>query len=129
MTTENIIPKIKVNWELSGKESLEGFDPYVNKYDVRVSYNGKQFSFLWHSSIHMSNMGIEPTKIQLLESMDLDSNIPEDFTEFCEELGYDEDSSRAEKTHKLCLIMAKKINRVFNKDELEQIAEEIHDRD
>jgi hypothetical protein len=51
----------------------------------------------------------EPTAEDVLDCLLSDANTPEDFEEFCSEYGYDTDSRKAEKTHRACLAIGKKL--------------------
>ena len=64
-----------------------------------------------------------PTAYSVLAGMALDANCPADFDDFCSEYGYDNDSRRAEASHKACTEHALKILQFFTTDELKALEE------
>jgi rhodanese-related sulfurtransferase len=51
----------------------------------------------------------------------------EDFKDFCESFGYDEDSRKAYKVYKKCIKQSEKIHKLFSDAELEKLDEELRD--
>ena len=43
------------------------------------------------------------------------------FSDFCSECGYDEDSRKAEKTHRLCLEQSAKLEKIFTEEEVQAL--------
>jgi hypothetical protein len=80
---------------------------YHDHYTITVEYREKSVSFDFYASVHDHTTGVLiSTKDQLLDA--LDSYVSDglygvmSFEEFCSELGYDEDSRRAEKVWHAC---------------------------
>ena len=53
----------------------------------------------------------------LLCCMGSDYRCEKSFADFCSEYGYDEDSRKAEKTHRLCLEQSAKLEKIFSEEE------------
>ena len=101
---------------------------FHNVYKVNVSYNGKRTSFKFYDSAHNTNMGIEPTKNDILDCIVSDYNYTEysTFNDFCANMGYDNDSIKAQKIWKSCLKQAAKLQKVFSEDDIRQLDEEVN---
>ena len=97
-----------------------------NIYRVYVTYNGKTISFKFGDSIHNTNMGIELDDESVLNTICSDYYCPDDFSEFCSEYGYDQDSRKAEKTFKNCQIQSAKLHKLFEDADIEKLNEEVN---
>lgn len=109
---------IKVGWSFAG--SIYGFpfdeenEPYKamhNKFRITVyGKDGRKFkTFMWYDSASSYDVGKETISDREL-STDILQHILKDcldglefsFSDFCEELGWDTDSRRAERSYKAC---------------------------
>jgi len=59
----------------------------------------------------------------ILSCISSDAFCPDTFADFCAELGYDEDSRKAEKTFKACSSFARRIQKFFTEEELTALSE------
>lgn len=98
---------------------------YHNVYDVKISYDGKKCKFKYYDSAHNTNMGIEPTRDDILQCIINDYNYTmyTDFDSFCGDMGYDSDSRRAEKIYQECLRQSRKLQSVFSEYEIREMQE------
>ena len=122
---------IKIKTELIDQSHFPNDDTdklFHNVYKVTVSYNGKKTSFKFYDSAHNTDMGIEPSKESLLETIVSDYNYTDytTFEEFCGEFGYDKDSRKAEKIFKACLKQAEKIQKVIPFDVWQKLDDEVN---
>jgi len=62
----------------------------------------------WIEYEHGRNVPIPPQLSDVVYSL-FDSDVPDDFEDFCDDFGYDSDSRKAKKTWKACRKMAKMI--------------------
>jgi hypothetical protein len=58
---------------------------------------------------------------QLLSCMEAEYFCPKSFTDFCSEFGYDEDSRKADRTHRALLEQSAKLERIFSEDEIQAL--------
>lgn len=80
--------------------------PGTSHYLVTLRMGRKRLTVPFHmGSAHTS----EPTAAEVLDCLVSDANSPEDFAEFCSDFGFDVDSRKAEKTHKACLAIGRKL--------------------
>ena len=116
----------------------DGFRPYFNEseeprqvYRVFIRYNEKNTSFLFGDSLQNGYDGImakdkpEEYKNTILDIIVSESNIAENFNDFCADFGYDEDSRKAYKVFKKCIKQSQKIHKLFTNTELETLDEEL----
>ncbi len=75
-----------------------------------------------HADI-MATPGKRLRPYDVLACISSDVHCAEDFEEWCNEIGEDSDSRRAEATWKRCRDFSRKLNRFFTEDELNQLAE------
>ena len=97
-----------------------------NIYRVYVTYNEKTISFKFGDSIHNTNMGIELDDEAVLNTICSDYYCVDDFSEFCSEYGYDQDSRKAEKIFKNCQIQSAKLHKLFEDADIEKLNEEVN---
>lgn len=57
----------------------------------------------------------------LLTCMRSEHYCPKSFSDFCSEYGYDEDSRKAEKTHRACLEQSARLEKIFSEDEIQAL--------
>ena len=62
-----------------------------------------------------------PTADDVLESLLSDAMVDEDFGSFCRDMGYDEDSRKAERTHNACLRIKAKLGTLLGRDDFAEI--------
>lgn len=104
------------------------------KYDVIISRNNYEFKFPFWSSLADSYRRdlksgrdlkpLIPTAYDVLAclSSNIDTHI-QTFDEFCSNLGYDTDSIKAKETYDLCCDESRKMSRIWNDEELDQLRE------
>jgi hypothetical protein len=103
-------------------EKLDDWQRGANQYTATLKYGGRQMTVPFFTG---KGWDREPTWKDVLSSCINDYYSVEnarDFEEFCEELGYDPDSRKAERIYNECDKMARKLIRLFNDDE-EEITE------
>lgn len=72
-------------------------------------------------SIVNSGKGIPPTAYDVITCME--KYDPEDFDFWCDNLGFDNDSRRAERIYKLCVKQWRQVSGFFTEEELEELRE------
>lgn len=95
-----------------------------NHYRITVknTNNGKRTGFDFWASIAKPKLTTEHDVLDAFRCFINDALAGEmDFTEFCGELGYDEDSRTAERTWKACKRSANKLRRIYDGDLYELI--------
>ena len=63
----------------------------------------------------------EPKVSEVMESLLSDSLVEQDFHEFCRDMGYDEDSRKAERVHKACLRIRDRLRVLLDTDDLAEV--------
>ena len=90
-----------------------------NKYKARITYNKKSMTIIYYTG---SGWKKDPELEDILGSILQDiTYLDYGFENFASEWGYDPDSRTAEKIYKDIQKQAKKINRIFNKEEQEEL--------
>ena len=130
----------KLSSEIKVRFVDDGFRPYFDKseeprqvYRVFLRYNGNSTSFLFGDSLQNGYDGImaadkpQEYKNTILDIIVSESIQLEDFKDFCESFGYDEDSRKAYKVYKKCIKQSEKIHKLFSDAELEKLDEELRD--
>jgi len=130
----------KLSSEIKVRFVDDGFRPYFDEseeprqvYRVFLRYNGKNTSFLFGDSLQNGYDGImaadkpQEYKNTILDIIVSESNTPEDFEDFCQEFGYEEDSRKAYTIFKKCVRQSEKIHKLFSDAELEKLDEELRD--
>jgi hypothetical protein len=128
----------KLSSEIKVRFVDDGFRPYFDEseeprqvYRVFLRYNGKNTSFLFGDSLQNGYDGImaadkpQEYKNTILDIIVSESIQLEDFKDFCESFGYDEDSRKAYRIYKKCVRQSEKIHKLFSDSELEQLDEEL----
>ena len=91
----------------------------ANKYKARITYNKKSMTTSFYTG---SGWEKDPELEDILGSILLDATyLDYSFEDFANEMGYDPDSRTAEKIYKDIQKQAKKINRIFSKEEQEEL--------
>jgi hypothetical protein len=96
-------------------------------YDGIVTYKGKTKHFEYTDSVVHYNEGVEPNPKDLLYSLIMDYYSPDDEQDFYDEYGYDPDSKRAEKIYKAVVDEKRKIDDLFDREDLEILQMGFHD--
>jgi hypothetical protein len=130
----------KLSSEIKVRFVDDGFRPYFDEseeprqvYRVFLRYNGNSTSFLFGDSLQNGYDGImaadkpQEYKNTILDIIVSESIQLEDFKDFCESFGYDEDSRKAYKVYKKCIKQSEKIHKLFSDAELEKLDEELRD--
>ena len=102
-------------------------DKHVHGYKYRITISRKgesgRLAFDFWNSFSDSQNGKDPTAYDALSCIRSDAYTPEDFSEFCSEYGYDEDSRKAHKIFKLADKFGRRIRAFFSDEEIEQLSE------
>ena len=85
----------------------------ANGYRCTLTYKGRRYTFDFWQGVGIRH---DPTAEGCLECLLSDANVEEDFHDFCSEFGYDEDSRKAEATHKACLKVGREMRRLLGDD-------------
>lgn len=88
-----------------------------------VAGSGQQPIFtgkFWQS---LANDGQDPSAYDVLSSLSGDINCPDNFSDFCADFGYDEDSRKAERLFKICDKFSRRLRAFFTEEEREVLAE------
>lgn len=78
--------------------------------------------FDFWGSLHDVAIGRDVTPGDVFECIRYDAQTPDTFEDFCAAYGHDNDSREAERTFKRCRAFAEKLQRFFDEDEIEQLA-------
>ena len=116
----NILDLIKVSKKYLGKSNLTS----GNKYEITLAYMNKQISFDYHD-----NYKNESNIKDFLYSLMLDTSSYENcgtIYEFAREFGY-KDFKQATKIYNACKKQYEKLNKLFNKQEQEELQELLQD--
>ena len=90
-----------------------------NKYKARIKYNKKSMTIIYYTG---SGWKKDPVLEDILGSILQDATyLDYGFEDFASAMGYDPDSRKAEKIYKEIQKQAKKINRIFSKEEQEEL--------
>lgn len=91
----------------------------ANKYKAKIIYNKKSMTTVYYTG---SGWKKDPVLEDILGSILQDTTyLDYGFEDFANEMGYDPDSRKAEKIYKEIQKQAKKINRIFSKEEQEEL--------
>lgn len=91
----------------------------ANKYKAKIIYNKKSMTIVFYTG---SGWKKDPVLDDILGSILQDiTYLDYGFEDFANEMGYDPDSRKAEKIYKEIQKQAKKINRIFSKEEQEEL--------
>lgn len=111
---------ITINSEYFGTKTAswgENVRPNYNNHLVTVSHNGKRYSFDFWGSIMNPEIANDQENIFAFYCSLSDAILAiEGFEEFCNNLGYNPDSKKDEKTFKACEKTLRKVERVFSCD-------------
>lgn len=107
---------IKMSYKFIGLTIPKGWTHNANTYKVTLKYNGKQLTIDYHMGVALdeSSLTIENVLNNLLSDAQCTSY---NFSEFCNEFGYDDDSIKALKIYKACKSISKKLSKLFDDKE------------
>ena len=87
---------------------------YANKYKCKISYKGRSGVFEFTDSVVNTTEGREPEIKDVLYCLVMDyTSASETFQDFCDELGYDNDSIKSLNIFKACQKNSEKMKRIF----------------
>lgn len=95
-------------------------------YEITISRGKKEIEFYFSTGSGI----VYPERKGIIECILDDRSIIEgvlDFNDFCDNLGYDNDSISAKKICKACKKMKRKVEKIFTPDECEQLQEMIRE--
>lgn len=96
-----------------------------NKYKVILKNGGKQFTLDYHMGLAHKN---PPKLSDVLYSLIMDSESLElNFSDWCNMLGYNQDSIKDKKIYSLCQKNGKGLQKLFNQDEIQNFKELLQD--
>lgn len=97
----------------------DGKHIHGDRHQVTIRRNGKRISFYFWNSQNDKMEGNPLDAYSVLACCSSDIHCPDTFEDFCSEFGYDQDSRKAEKTFRLCVAQAEKLNRIFDTEEIQ----------
>lgn len=117
-----LIEQIKSTKSNQGKSQMTS----GNKYQVRLSYNGKSISMVFND-----NYLNKSTTKDFLWALMIDAQSYENnpfYMDFCKEFGYDDVyECKAKKAFKGCQNASIKIHKLFTEEEIEQLYNEFYE--
>lgn len=90
-------------------------------YNITIKNPKGEYTFKFGNSISDTLENKEPKPYNVLAC--LTTYDPEDFKNFCDSYGYEEDSRKAERTYKAVVEELENLKRLFTIEELEQLGE------
>ena len=120
MTTEKTLQEFIDDHGLTMSAEWTGRNPHMENSDqmdhwkcrIRSKKTGRSMTLVF--SMGVGHHGMQPGLDEVLNCLASDSTaIDQSFEDWCSELGYDQDSRRAEKTYNVCLKQAEKLERVL----------------
>ena len=117
-----MLNKIKFSYrEADNQTGL--FTPYHTLFKCKIKVDGLQFTFPFQCNTAHDEPNLEMCMNALLLDASCYENC-EGLLDFCTEFGYNEDK-KGLKAYKACKKTYKALHRLFSKDELEELYEEI----
>ena len=105
---------VRCEAQYGGVEVPEGWTPGTHPYKVTLRKGNRRLTVPFFMGPANEK---EPTAADVLHCLVSDARMGEmDFHEFCGEFGYDEDSRKAEATHKQCVALAPRIRKFLGED-------------
>lgn len=92
-----------------------------NLYQITLTTPRGKFRFDFWDSIYNTERDVEPTAYDILAC--LTKYDPGTFEDFCSELGYDEDSRRAERIYFAVQKEYSQLSKLFTEKQMEELAE------
>lgn len=133
ITKENILLNIETKAIAVFKTQEDMDDKWrktANKWQVKLVYFDKEYVTDFYMGSGLTNKRNEPkkpTKKDILYSMMVDDVSNMDFSDFCENFGYNKDSTKALKIYKACLKETKAYYNMFDSEEREVLRELLKD--
>jgi len=117
------VSEIKLTCEWGAPDNPEWME--ADGWTCKLRYQGRQMTFPFYMGMGLN--GREPGLDDVLHCLLSDWDAGEQsFEEFCSDMGYDEDSRRAEKVWQTCRKAAERTARLFrDKEALAQLVEEL----
>lgn len=126
MTKASVMKAVTMTTEY-GAPFNETF-PNSDGWTCVLKYKGKQYTVHYYMGYGLN--GKEPRKKDVLESLLLDASgydNAKNYEDFADEFGYDPDSRKGEKVYNACGKVSKNMHRLFTKDELSALWEEVQE--
>lgn len=92
-----------------------------NIYEITIRRHNKAIKFRFGDSIANTQKGEQPRVYDVLTCIKNDFFCPDNFKDFCDEYGYDEDSRKAHETFKRCLKQSHKLTLIFSDEEIKTL--------
>ena len=120
-----ILDNIKLTYNYTGYNTRKNM-PKMNDYKVTLKYNNKQLTINYSMGKALTEKDL--TVKSVIYSLLLDSDSANyDFSEFCDNYGYDNDSISANNIYKQCVKIARKFNNMFTKNEIQELQDLLQD--
>jgi len=120
-----IIDDIKVAF--TKKSLVHSDNGTAQKYNVKVTFNGKSETFEFTDSINAHDNGDKPEPKDVLSSLGMDYFAPDDEDEFYEEFGYDPEMREGSRIFKAVQKEKEKLNKIFDSKDMEKLSEDLQD--
>ena len=133
ITKENILSNIKIEAIPAFKTQEDMNDEWkktANKWQVKVIYFDKEYAtnfYMGSGLVDKMNRPKKPTKKDILYSMILDDVSNMNFSDFCDNFGYNKDSIKALKIYETCLKETEAYCNMFDSEEREILRELLED--
>lgn len=88
-------------------------------YNITIKKNGKSISFEFGNSIY--DEGKKPSDYNILSCIKMEYFCPDNFNDFCEEYGYNNDSINALKIFYKSTVLSNKLKTIFTEDEINKL--------
>lgn len=113
-TLKSLCQNVKMSVDYSSKECPFDKGDSFNAWKIQLRYKGRKMTIDFFTGPALG----EPRDVsEIMDCVLSDSQAGEmDFSEFCSEFGYDEDSRMAEKTWKDCQKISGKVNHFLSDD-------------
>lgn len=122
MNIQEFLEKNPVKIDTEWADSNPNMDCHdMNHYKVKLKHKGRQMSLFFSQGYGISGA---PTVETVLECLSSDSSMLDyGFEEWADNLGWDSDSRKAEKTYKLCQRQAKKLENMLGAPAFQDLLE------
>jgi hypothetical protein len=119
MTIQEFIDAHNITFTFAPTDSNPDMDDFQGDHYICGFYRGDDL-FTLHFSKGLGHEGTPPTPTEVMECLQMDANLLEgtrDFNDFCDDLGYDNDSREAERVYEACKAQTARLQ-AFLGDEL-----------
>lgn len=133
ITKENILLNIQIYCQPAFKTREDMNDEWkktANKWQVKLAYFDKEYVtdfYMGSGLVDKSNKPKKPTKKDILYSMILDDVSNTNFSDFCDNFGYNKDSIKALKIYEGCQKETEAYYDMFDNEEREILQELLQD--